>query len=97
MFEAKFDENQQMLHCMAGQDDLICGILSKQKGQILRMAAVLNCLFFIEDLQGEPHQELSIQSVTAAIDFVEVCCQQSCIIAGRKIAETVGEVILGVF
>ena len=41
---SKFDENQRMLSTVTGHDGLISGILSKQKGQILRVAAICHVL-----------------------------------------------------
>lgn len=59
-------------------------MLSKSKGQILRVAAALNELFHLDDLplNGEA-REISDGVITAAISLVEICCQQAAYIAGR--------------
>ena len=57
-------------------------MLSKSKGQILRVARALHILFHV----GSPdtvNSELSEDAVSAAIDFVGLCCQQTAYMAGR--------------
>ena len=58
------------------------GMLSKSMGQILRVAACLQCLF---DLDGDYSTvcDVSREAVIAAMDLVEVCCQHTAYIAGR--------------
>lgn len=64
-------------------------MLSKSKGQILRVAAALQVLFSVErnTEQEQPPNAgtvlISEDAITAAIDFVEVCCQQTAYMAGR--------------
>jgi hypothetical protein len=41
-FQTTFDKVQEQLEDLCGMDDLLTGVLSKSKGQILRVAAVLN-------------------------------------------------------
>jgi hypothetical protein len=48
VFSAKFDEIQQQLQAISCMDDLLAGMLSKAKGQILRVAATLHVLFHID-------------------------------------------------
>ena len=58
------------------------GMLSKSKGQILRVAAVLHVLFHVEN----PHIIPSIvgdAAVKAAINFVDLCVQHAAYITGR--------------
>ena len=51
-------------------------------GQTLRVAASMHVLFRLEN--EEPLlSTISDQAINAAIDFVEVCCQQTAYIAGR--------------
>ena len=65
------------------------GMLSKAKGQVLRLAAVLHVLFCDQlDQQGPitVHTVLatiSKEAIIAAQDFVNVCCQHAAYIAGR--------------
>lgn len=60
----------------------ICtGILSKSRGQVLRVAAVLHTLFSIEK-ENIP-DEVSDAALQAAVDFVCVSCQQTAYVAGR--------------
>lgn len=58
------------------------GLLSKSMGQTLRVAASMHVLFRLEDEEPLP-STISDQAINAAIDFVEVCCQQTAYIAGR--------------
>ncbi len=60
-------------------------MLSKSLGQTLRVAASLHVLFhLLSDTSQESLPDvISEQAVIAAIDFVEVCCQQTAYIAGR--------------
>lgn len=61
-------------------------MLSKSKGQILRIAATLNVLFHLDNLEvldEEGSKEISDSIITAAINLVETCCQQTAYIAGR--------------
>lgn len=66
--------------------------LSKSKGQVLRVAASLQVLFALHmNCEEQPTSSagvISEDAIKAAINFVEVCCQQTAYIAGRdKIAE----------
>ncbi|MCG8623084.1 MAG: DUF3987 domain-containing protein [Proteobacteria bacterium] len=63
-------------------DDLT-GVLSKSKGQILRVAAVLNALFSM-DCDHPLDKQLSSASVEAAINFVEICNEHTAVIGGRN-------------
>ena len=51
-------------------------MLSKSKGQILRVAAALHALFHLGSME-EVSTEISEDAITAAIDFVRLCCQQT--------------------
>ena len=62
-------------------------MLSKSKGQILRVAASFHILF---QLHSEPVEEedstedtISDIEIAAAIGFVSLCCQQTAYMAGR--------------
>ena len=66
-------------------------MLSKSKGQILRVAAVLHVLFqiHIPNLNGD-HEEartepdkISDEALCAAVDFVEISTQHAAYIAGK--------------
>lgn len=68
-------------------------MLSKSKGQVLRVAASLQVLFGLpSDNCGDqtpPDQSpevthISEDSIIAAINFIEVCCEQTAYIAGRS-------------
>lgn len=60
-------------------------MLSKSRGQLLRVAAVLHVLFEVgNNTLGEPSSNIiSDEAVKAAINFIEVTCQQTAYIAGR--------------
>ena len=70
----------------------IKGMLSKSKGQILRVAACLHVLFadFNEKEKGIPTtfkdipEEIDEKAIVAAQNYVEVCCQHIAFLAGRK-------------
>lgn len=57
-------------------------MLSKSKGQILRVAAALHILFHMGSLEAVS-TEITEEAVAAAIDFVYLCCQQSAFMGGR--------------
>ena len=73
------------------------GMLSKSRGHVLRLAAVLHILFLFftndtnpstddipEDINGDIISEAAVQ---AAIDFTLLSCQQTAYIAGRGTLE----------
>ena len=68
---------------LSGKDELLTGVLSKAKGQILRAAAALHALFSI-DPQHPRSEELSSVSIIAAINLIEVCNEHTALIGGRK-------------
>ena len=56
-------------------------------GQILRVSAAMHVLFHVESKEELPFV-ISEQAISAAIDFVEVCCQHTAYLTGRgSIAE----------
>ena len=61
-------------------------MLSKSKGQILRVAAVLHVLFHLEQPDKIP-PEISVAALKAADNFVSVCLQHAAYIAGRGLVE----------
>lgn len=60
-------------------------MLSKAKGQILRVAALLNMLFSEFEESDSEHIPLVIteQALIVAQNFVEVACQHAAFLAGR--------------
>ena len=60
-------------------------MLSKSRGQVLRLAAFFNILFTLGN--GHPTDDVSDEAVKAAINFVKVTCQQTSYIAGRGVLE----------
>ena len=73
----------------------IIGMLSKSKGQILRVSAVLHILFHIhlpdatdreesnDDCSNSISNNISDEALSAAIDFVETSIRHAAYIAGR--------------
>lgn len=57
-------------------------MLSKSKGQILRVAATFHVLFALNG-SAEISSEISEEAIAAAIKFVQLCCQQTAHMAGR--------------
>ena len=58
------------------------GLLSKSKGQILRVSATLHVLFHINSPLAIS-EELSDEAIRAAINLVDVCIQHAAFLAGR--------------
>ena len=58
------------------------GMLSKSKGQVLRIAAVMHVLFHMETPSTIP-SEISEAAVKAADCFVEYCLQHAAYLGGR--------------
>ena len=64
-------------------------MLSKSKGQILRVAAALHVLFNIETPLAVP-AVISDDAVKAAVNIIDVCIQHAAFLAGRgDVEETV--------
>ena len=70
-------------------------MLSKSKGQVLRVAAVLH-IFFQDKIDTESDDKimvsevdnvLSNEAILAAQNFVEICCQHASFIGGRGIID----------
>ena len=59
-------------------------MLSKSRGQILRVAAVLHVLFHFNNPHCIP-PEISEQALKAALDFVEVANQHVAYLAGKGV------------
>ena len=71
------------------------GMLSKSKGQILRIAATLHVLFNMNDPLAIP-TVISETAIKAAINLVDVCLQDAAFLAGRgDIGETIEKMITG--
>lgn len=58
-------------------------MLSKSKGQILRVAAVLHILFQVNEDKDDTPYHISSEALCAAIDFVQTSIQHSAYIANR--------------
>ena len=56
------------------------GTLSKSKGLILRVAAVMHVAFHLESPHEIP-KEISQKALEAAQDFVDMCCQHAAFMA----------------
>ena len=65
-------------------------------GQILRVAVCMHALFTIESGSEPIPSAISMEAVKAAIDFVDICSQQTAFLAGRgKIDDDIGIVSCG--
>ena len=69
-------------------------MLSKSKGQIIRVAATLHVLFNIEAPLAIP-TVISDAAIKAAINLVDLCIQHAAFLAGRDVDETVQEMMKG--
>ena len=73
------------------------GILSKSKGLILRVAAVMHVMFHLENPNDLPN-EISLNALEAAQDFVDMCCQHAAFMAGRgEIRDEIQQLQAGLF
>jgi len=62
---------------------IVClGMLSKSRGQILRIAAVLHVIFHVDTPHNIP-LNIADSAITVAIEFVELCIQHVMYITGR--------------
>ena len=68
--------------------------MSKSRGQVLRVAAILHVLFGIDDerytsdaLDTSDPDEITNDAIIAAIDFVKTACQHTMYISGRGTLE----------
>ena len=59
-------------------------MLSKSRGQVLRLATVLHMLFSIDNPKEDLSDQISENSVKAAINLVKLTCQQTAYIAGKR-------------
>ena len=73
-------------------------MLSKSKGQILRVAAVMQVLFHCENPHNIPN-DITDEALKASINFVEVCIQHAAYLAGRpeieEAVESIQKMLLG--
>ena len=81
-FVTKHDTIQSQLEQICGRDELLSGLLSKAKGQLLQVATCLHVLFKLET-PDEIEVEISQDALLAAIDFVDVYCDHASLITGR--------------
>ena len=75
-YVCKLNLYKQILFCI--------GMLSKSKGQILRLAAVLHVLFQVKE-QADQSNMITDDALAAAIDFVHTSVEHTAYIAGRDI------------
>ena len=67
---------------ICGKDELLSGLLSKAKGQLLRVATCLHALFN-QETPDKIEDKISIDALSAAVDFVDECCDHASLITGR--------------
>lgn len=82
-YKEMFDTVQGFLRKLCGYDDFVTGILSKQKGQALRVSAIMNALFSLDD-KYPLKASINEDAVKAAINFVQVCGDHASILSGRR-------------
>ncbi len=58
-------------------------MLSKSKGQILRVAAALHVLFQVGKPSEDICDKITEEAIAASINFIGLCCQQTAFMAGR--------------
>ena len=70
-------------------------MLSKSKGQLLRVAAVMHVLFNLDNPSSIP-QQISEAAVKAADSFVDLCLDHAAYLRGKgKLAEAIEEINKG--
>ena len=75
----------------------LIGMLSKSKGQVLRVAAVMHVLFHMDTPTTIP-KEISEAAVKAADCFVDLCLQHAAYLGGRgDFQEAVDEIQQGLY
>lgn len=84
IFRSKYDRVTGQLEKISCMDDLLSGMLSKSKGQTLRIAAAMHVLFSWET-PATISPTISDQALEAADNFVEVCIQHAAFLAGRGV------------
>ena len=62
-------------------------MLSKSRGQVLRIATILHMLFSIDDEDQLLSPDVSDTAVKAAVNFVQVAYQQTAFVAGKGLIE----------
>ena len=60
----------------------LLGMLSKSRSHVLRLSAVLHVLFYHSNDDQIP-DIVSEEAIIAAINFVQLSCEQTAIISGR--------------
>ena len=80
-------------------------MLSKSKGQVLRLSAAFHVLFCDTDIDcnekrmeievGSVSTEIADSAIVAAQNFVDTCCQHAAFIAGRNIDDEIIELSTG--
>jgi len=75
--------------------NFLVGMLSKSKGQILRVAATLHVLFHLDSPLTIP-SEIGNDAMQAAIDLVDLCIQHAAYLAGRgKVLDIIDDLSKG--
>lgn len=63
-------------------------MLSKSRGQVLRIATIFHVLFSIENEEDVTYDsEVSEVAVKAAVNFVQTACQQTAFIVGKGLIQ----------
>lgn len=70
-------------------------MLSKSKGQLLRVAALMHVLFNLDNPSSIP-QQISEDAVKAADSFVDLCLDHAAYLGGKgKLSEAIEEINKG--
>ena len=64
---------------------LVTALYSKAKGQYLRLALPMHALFLNHPLPEELPKQIPESAIKAAVTLVNLCIQQTAIIAGREV------------
>lgn len=80
----KYHEGYALSKCFSCSFVFLIGMLSKSRGQILRVAAVMHALFNLDTPLAIPDR-ISEAAIKAAKNFVELCNQHAAFLAGRGV------------
>ena len=64
------------------QSTIQTGILSKSRGQVLQLTAIMHMLFNIDNVDQQL-EEVEESAIKAAVNFIQLACQQTAFITGK--------------
>ena len=65
----------------------LVGILSKSRGQVLRLTVVMHMLFNIDSFEQPLPTQVGEAAIKAAVNLIQLACQQTAYIAGKGVLQ----------